>query len=63
METKGIEEMTREELIELVASINKELEETKKSLEFNREWEREARGAKELAEKKLSVIKAFLEVV
>lgn len=30
METKGIEEMTREELIELVSSLNKDLESTKK---------------------------------
>ena len=29
METKGIEEMTREELIELVSSLNKDLESTK----------------------------------
>ena len=29
METKGIEEMTREELIELVASLNKDLDSTK----------------------------------
>ena len=32
METKGIEEMTREELIELVSSLNKDLESTKKDL-------------------------------
>lgn len=30
METKGIEEMTKDELIELVSSLNKELEGTKK---------------------------------
>ena len=34
METKGIEEMTREELIELVSSLNKDLESTKKDLEL-----------------------------
>ena len=36
METKGIEEMTREELIELVSSLNKDLESTKKDLELDR---------------------------
>ena len=34
METKGIEEMTREELIELVSSLNKDLESTKKDLDL-----------------------------
>lgn len=34
METKGIEEMTREELIELVSSLNKDLESTKKDHEL-----------------------------
>lgn len=34
METKGIEEMTREELIELVSSLNKDLESTKRTSNF-----------------------------
>ena len=38
METKGIEEMTREELIELVSSLNKDLESTKKDLELYKDW-------------------------
>ena len=38
MDTKGIEEMTREELIELVSSLNKDLESTKKDLELYKDW-------------------------
>ena len=38
IETKGIEEMTREELIELVSSLNKDLESTKKDLELYKDW-------------------------
>ena len=57
METKGIEEMTREELIELVSSLNKDLESTKKDLELYKDWKNREEAAKVLA------IKAFLEVV
>ena len=56
METKGIEEMTREELIELVSSLNKDLESTKKDLELYKDWKNREEAAKVLA-------KAFLEVV
>ena len=44
METKGIEEMTREELIELVSSLNKDLESTKKDLELYKELEKSRRS-------------------
>lgn len=63
METKGIEEMTREELIELVSSLNKDLESTKKDLELYKDWKNREEAAKVSAEKKMLAIKAFLEVV
>lgn len=63
METKGIEEMTKDELIELVSSLNKELEGTKKDLELYRDWKNREETGRILAEKKISVIKAFFEVV
>lgn len=63
METKGIEEMTREELIELVGSLNKELEGTKRDLELYRDWKNREETSRILAEKKISVIKALFEVV
>ena len=63
MKTKGIEEMTREELIELVSSLNKDLEGTKKDLELYKDWKNREEAAKVLAEKKMLAIKAFLEVV
>ena len=50
METKGIEEMTREELIELVSSLNKDLESTKKDLELYKDWKNREEAAKVLAE-------------
>lgn len=46
METKGIEEMTREELIELVSSLNKDLESTKKDLELYKDWKNREEAAK-----------------
>ena len=63
METKGIEEMTREELIELVSSLNKDLESTKKDLELYKDWKNREEAAKVLAENEMLAIKAFLEVV
>lgn len=63
METKGIEEMTKDELVELVSSLNKELEGTKKDLELYKDWKNREEAAKVLAEKKMLAIKAFLEVV
>lgn len=63
METKGIEEMTKDELIELVLSLNKELEGTKKDLELYRDWKNREETGRILAEKKISVIKALFEVV
>lgn len=62
METKGIEEMTKDELIELVSSLNKELEGTKKDLEFYKDWKNREEAARMLAEKRLSVIKGFIEI-
>lgn len=63
METKGIEEMTREELIELVSSLNKELEGTNKDLELYKGWKNQEEEARILAEKKIVAAKAFFEVV
>ena len=63
METKGIEEMTREELIELVSSLNKELEETKQGLAQSKRWWSEAVEDRNLLEKKIAAAKAFFEVM
>ena len=63
METKGIEEMTKDELIELVSSLNKELEGAKKDLELYRDWKNREETGRILAEKKILVIKALFEVV
>lgn len=63
METKGIEEMTREELVELVGSLSKELEGTKKDLELYKGWKDREGEARILAEKKIMAAKAFFEVV
>lgn len=63
METKGIEEMTREELIELVGSLNKELEGMKEDIELYKGWKNREEEARILAEKKIVAAKAFFEVV
>ena len=63
MGTKGIEEMTREELAILAASLNKELEEARKELAFYKDWKDRETAARVLAEKKLLAAKAFFEVV
>lgn len=63
METKGIEEMTKDELIELVGSLNKELEGSKKDIELYRGWKNREEEARILAEKKIVAAKAFFEVV
>ena len=55
--------MTKDELIELVSSLNKELEGTKKDLELYRDWKNREETGRILAEKKISVIKALFEVV
>ena len=47
METKGIVEMTREVLIALVSSLNKDLESTKKALELYKDWKNREEAAKE----------------
>lgn len=38
METKNLEEMTREELVELVYSLNKEIEGLQKDLDVYKGW-------------------------
>lgn len=63
METKGIEEMTKDELIELVGSLSKELEGAKKDIELYRGWKNREEEARILAEKKIIAAKAFFEVV
>ena len=63
METKGIEEMTKEELIDLVDSLNKELDGAKKDLDLYRAWKHREESARILAEKKLFAAKALFEVV
>lgn len=63
METKGIEQMTKEELTELVGSLNNELEGTKRDLELYKDWKNREEKARILAEKKIIAAKAFFEVV
>lgn len=63
METKGIEEMTREDLIELVCSLNRDLEKAKKDARLYQEWKDQEEAAKIVAEKKIAAAKAFWEVM
>ena len=63
METKNLEEMTREELVELVYSLNKEIEGPQKDLDVYKGWKNREEDARILAEKKLAAAKAFFEVV
>lgn len=63
METKGIEEMTREELIDLVCSLNRDLEKAKKDTRLYQEWKDQEEASRIVAEKKIAAAKAFWEVV
>lgn len=63
METKNLEEMTKEELIELVGSLTKELEKAKSDLALYQKWKEEEKEARMLAEKKILAGKAFFEVL
>lgn len=63
METKNLEEMTMEELVELVYSLNKEIEGLQKDLDVYKGWKNREEDARILAEKKLAAAKAFFEVV
>ena len=55
--------MTREELVELVYSLNKEIEGLQKDLDVYKGWKNREEDARILAEKKLAAAKAFFEVV
>lgn len=63
MKQKNLEEMTREELVELVYSLNKEIEGLQKDLDVYKGWKNREEDARILAEKKLAAAKAFFEVV
>lgn len=63
METKNLEEMTKEELIELVGSLNEELEKAKSDITLYRNWAKREEDARTLAEKKILAGKAFFEVL
>lgn len=63
METKNLEEMTKEELIELVGSLNRELQETKQRLDATDRWRQEETEVRNLLEKKITAAKAFVEVL
>ena len=63
METKGIEEMTREELIGLVGTLSEELKETKQQLDQTKGAWLEAVEKRNLVEKKIAATKAFAEVL
>lgn len=63
METKGIEEMTREELIDLVNSLNKGLNETQQELAQTKRWWEATIADQKLLEKKIIAAKAFMDVL
>ena len=63
IQTQGIEEMTREELIELATSLTKELKETKERLIQTEAWWNAAIVDRELLKKKIAATKAFAEVL
>lgn len=63
IQTQGIEEMTRDELIDLVGSLTKEVAKAKESIDLYQNWKNEAEAARTLAEKKISAAKAFFEVL
>lgn len=63
IQTQGIEEMTRDELIELVGSLTKEVAKAKEAAKMYQNWKDEAEAARTLAEKKLSAAKALFEVM
>lgn len=63
METKNLEEMTKEELIELVGSLIRELQETKQQLTQTEKWWDAASEDRDLLQKKITAAKAFVEVL
>lgn len=63
MKTKGIEEMSREELIELVNSLQAELEKEKKDSAMYRECWKDLRESCLKAEQKIKAMKAFVAVL
>lgn len=63
METKGIEQMTKEELIDLVGSLNKELESAKKDLTLYRDWKNKEEKERVVAENKIKAMKLVMEVL
>lgn len=63
METKKLEGMTKEELIELVGTLSKELEKSKSDVALYKNWSKREEEARILAEKKILAGKAFFEVL
>lgn len=63
METKNLEEMTKEELMELVNTLNKELEETKQELVQTKESRDLIVKDWDLLRKKILAGKAFWEIM
>lgn len=63
METKGIEQMTKEELINLIDSLNKELETSKKDVLLYRDWKNKEEKERAIAENKIKAIKLVMEVL
>lgn len=63
IQTQGIKGMTREELIELVGTLSKELEKSKSDVTLYRDWSKRDEEARILAEKKILAAKAFFEVI
>lgn len=63
METKGIESMTREELIEFATSLNKEFEKSKKDKETYLEWWKNEKNTRTKLEEKIQAFKMFASVI
>ena len=59
METKNLEEMTREELVELVYSLNKEIEGLQKDLDVYKGWKNRG-GCSHIGREEISSRKSFL---
>lgn len=63
MESKGIEEMTREELINLISSLDKGLNDANKDLDLFKEWFNDEKEKNELLQAKINALKSFAKVI
>lgn len=63
METKGIEEMTKKELIDLVNSQNKELKDIQNELSLYTKWYKEEKDARILLQDKINTFKNLAKII